>query len=78
MATQTTINFPDTCPSCKGLGVIPFTMTIVMHGDSIIFREGMRPCNNCDSKGILNARYLAKLQLSSLYGKFMPSNVPRP
>lgn len=71
MATQTCIEFPDTCPYCKGRGVEVF----VYHLRNRIV-ESVQPCKLCNAKGILPKEsfkdYLyRKLAVNShLYGKF--------
>lgn len=74
MATQTSIDFPDTCPYCKGRGV---RVRVTQIRNRII--ESVYPCRVCEAKGILAPTmsfsemktYMAtaKVQLS-LYGKF--------
>lgn len=77
MVIQMSLEFPDTCLTCKGRGVITSVQTIVTRGHARII-ESVRPCRICDAKGIFPKYFMdeirAKLRLgSSLYGKFLVS-----
>lgn len=72
MATQISIDFPDTCPNCKGRGCSVRVHCKWRNGQVSVV-ESVQPCLLCEAKGILACdaqRWAAKLTLNALYGKF--------
>mgnify|MGYP001610156586 CR=1 FL=1 len=69
MATQTCIEFPDTCLTCKGRGVITSVQTIITRGHVRII-EQVHPCVICHGYGVIDFHRYAKEQMNMLYGKF--------
>ena len=82
---QTSIDFADTCPYCKGRGAIP--KILLLRGPTMRVIETVHACLLCEGKGVLkpesfrdfllrkamlNIHLYNKFERNQIFGRFVP------